>query len=154
MANQNPEQIARDQIDKMLEAAGWSVQNQNEANLSASKGVAIREWPTESGLKLDYLLVVDGIPCGLIEAKRPEKGQDITTVEEQSEEYKESVLPKSVRARVAVEALGDFGWGKYVGLDGKTVTMKGFGASAPAATLFKKFGFTTENVVAAVKDVL
>ena len=74
--------------------------------------------------------------------------------EEQSETYKESVLPKSVRARVAVEALADFGWGKYVGLDGTTVTMKGFGASAPAAVLFKKFGFTTENVVKAVKSVL
>lgn len=72
----------------------------------------------------------------------------------QSDEYKESVLPKTVRARVAVEAAADFGWGKYVGLDGAYVTMKGFGASAPAAELFKKFGFTTENVVAAVKSVL
>lgn len=74
--------------------------------------------------------------------------------EEQSEEYKESVLPKSVRARVAVEALIDYGWGKYVGLDGTTVTMTGFGASAPAATLFEKFGFTTDNVVKAVKSVI
>ena len=74
--------------------------------------------------------------------------------EAQSAEYKESILPKNVRARVAVEAAIDFGWGKYVGLDGTTVTMKGFGASAPAATLFKKFGFTTENVVKAVKSVL
>lgn len=72
----------------------------------------------------------------------------------QPEEYKEKVLPKKVRARVAVEAATDFGWGKYVGLDGAYVTMKGFGASAPAAELFKKFGFTTENVVAAVKSVL
>lgn len=72
----------------------------------------------------------------------------------QGEEYKESVLPKKVRARVAVEAAIDFGWGKYVGLDGTTVTMKSFGASAPAGELFKKFGFTTENVVAAVKSVL
>lgn len=74
--------------------------------------------------------------------------------EEQSAEYKEQILPKSVRARVAVEALIDYGWGKYVGLDGKTVTMTGFGASAPAAELFKKFGFTTEEVVKAVKSVL
>ncbi len=74
--------------------------------------------------------------------------------ESQSQEYKETILPKSVRARVAVEAATDFGWGKYVGLDGTTVTMKGFGASAPAGTLFKKFGFTTENVVKAVKSVL
>jgi len=74
--------------------------------------------------------------------------------EEQADEYKEKVLPKSVRARVAVEALVGFGWGRYVGLDGACVTMKGFGASAPAATLFKKFGFTTENVVNAVKTVM
>ena len=74
--------------------------------------------------------------------------------EEQSDEYKNSVLPKSVRARVAVEAGTDFGWDKYVGLDGALVTMHGFGASAPAAQLFKKFGFTVENVVAAVKSTL
>lgn len=74
--------------------------------------------------------------------------------ESQSAEYRESVLPKKVRARVAVEAATDFGWGKYVGLDGAYVTMKGFGASAPADTLFKKFGFTTENVVATVKGIL
>lgn len=74
--------------------------------------------------------------------------------EEQSEEYKESVLPKTVRARVVVEALIDFGWGKYVGLDGTTVTMTDFGASAPAAKLFERFGFTTENVVKAVKSIL
>ncbi len=74
--------------------------------------------------------------------------------ETQTEEYKESVMPKKVRARVAVEAATDFGWGKYVGLDGAYVTMKGFGASAPASQLFKKFGFTTENVVATVKSIL
>ena len=74
--------------------------------------------------------------------------------EEQPNEYKEKILPKNVRARVAVEALIDYGWGKYVGLDGKCVCMTGFGASAPAAALFKKYGFTTENVVAAVKSVL
>lgn len=74
--------------------------------------------------------------------------------EQQSEAYKEQVLPKAVRARVAVEAAADFGWGKYVGLDGATVTMVGFGASAPAGTLFKKFGFTTEHVVETVKAVV
>ena len=73
--------------------------------------------------------------------------------EEQTAEYKESVLPKSVRKRVAIEALSDFGWGKYVGLDGAYVTMKGFGASGPQDQLFKKFGFTVENVVATVKSL-
>lgn len=67
--------------------------------------------------------------------------------EEQSDEYKESVLPKSVRKRVAVEAASDFGWYRYVGLDGKVISMHGFGASAPAAKLFEKYGFTVENVV-------
>lgn len=74
--------------------------------------------------------------------------------EKQSDAYKESVLPRKIKARVAVEAAADFGWGKYVGLDGKTVTMQGFGASAPADVLFKKFGFTVENVVKAMKEVL
>lgn len=73
--------------------------------------------------------------------------------EEQSDEYKESVLPKNVRKRVAIEALGDFGWGKYVGLDGATVTMKGFGASGPAGKLFEHFGFTVENVVKTVRSL-
>lgn len=71
--------------------------------------------------------------------------------EEQSAEYREAVLPKAVRKRVAIEALSDFGWGKYVGLDGTYVCMKSFGASAPAAKLFEKFGFTVENVVNTVK---
>lgn len=73
---------------------------------------------------------------------------------EQSDEYKESVLPNKVRARVAVEALIGFGWGDYVGLDGAKVTMNSFGASAPANILFEKFGFTVDNVVKAVKGVV
>ena len=73
--------------------------------------------------------------------------------EEQTAEYKESVLPKAVRKRVAIEALTDFGWGKYAGLDGAYVTMKGFGASGPAAQLFEHFGFTVDHVVAAVKGL-
>ena len=74
--------------------------------------------------------------------------------EAQSEEYKESVMPKAVRARVAVEAAASFGWHKYVGLDGATVTMDHFGASAPAGLLFKEYGFTAENVAATAKKVL
>ncbi|MEG7529869.1 MAG: transketolase [Hungatella sp.] len=73
--------------------------------------------------------------------------------EEQSDEYKETVLPKSVRKRVAIEALGDFGWGRYVGLDGAYITMKGFGASGPASQLFEHFGFTVAHVVETVKNL-
>lgn len=65
----------------------------------------------------------------------------------QDAEYRESVLPSSVRARVAVEALAADFWWKYVGLDGRVVGMKTFGASAPAGRLFPHFGFTVENVV-------
>ena len=73
--------------------------------------------------------------------------------EEQSEEYKESVLPKAVRKRVAVEALSGFGWGKYTGLDGACVCMTGFGTSGPQAELFKHFGFTPEHVAETVKGL-
>lgn len=67
--------------------------------------------------------------------------------------YKESVLPNSVRKRVAIEALSDFGWYKYVGLDGKVVSMHGFGASGNGSVLFKHFGFTVENVVETVNSL-
>lgn len=66
--------------------------------------------------------------------------------DEQSEEYKESVLPKSIRKRIVVEAGTSFGWHKYVGIDGAFVTMDTFGKSAPAKVLFKEYGFTAENI--------
>ncbi|MGI6238193.1 MAG: transketolase [Christensenellales bacterium] len=72
----------------------------------------------------------------------------------QSAEYKESVMPNAVRARVAVEAAATFGWHKYVGLDGTVVGLDRFGASAPYKVLFEQFGFTAENVAAQVKQVL
>jgi transketolase len=72
----------------------------------------------------------------------------------QDEAYRESVLPSSVRARVAVEAgVSDF-WLKYVGFDGKVIGIDRFGESAPAGELFKEFGFTVDNVVNAVESVL
>ena len=112
----------------------------------------------------DAILIASGSEVELVVGAREEllkDGIDVRVVsmpcmelfEEQSEEYKEKVLPKAVRKRVAVEALSDFGWGKYVGLDGACVAMTGFGASAPAKQLFEKFGFTVENVVKAVKNL-
>lgn len=65
----------------------------------------------------------------------------------QDEAYKESVLPNSVRKRVAVEALTSFGWYQYVGLDGRIISLDTFGASGNADALFKQFGFIVENVV-------
>ena len=74
--------------------------------------------------------------------------------EQQSQEYRDSVLPPSVRARVAVEKASTFGWERYVGLTGHIIGMKTFGASAPLKELVKKFGFTQENVVEAAKGQL
>jgi transketolase len=71
--------------------------------------------------------------------------------EHQDQAYRDSVFPPSVTARVSVEAAGTFGWHKYVGEYGATIGMKTFGASAPLAELSKKFGFSTEAVVAAAK---
>jgi transketolase len=78
----------------------------------------------------------------------------IELFERQSEQYKQSVLPDSVRARVAVEALSSFGWHKYTGLDGKVVSIDHFGASAPADILFREFGFTSDVVTAAAMETL
>ncbi|MBI3163289.1 MAG: transketolase [Chloroflexi bacterium] len=74
--------------------------------------------------------------------------------EKQTQEYRESVLPKDVRARVAIEAALPLGWEKYVGLDGAIVGLDHFGASAPAATLYEKFGITSEHVVIEAQRLL
>jgi transketolase len=74
--------------------------------------------------------------------------------EQQDQAYRNSVLPPDVRARVSVEAGSTFGWERYVGLDGAIIGMTTFGASAPAKDLFKKYGFTTDHVIQAAKDVL
>lgn len=74
--------------------------------------------------------------------------------DEQPEEYRELVLPKACRHRVACEALGGQAWYKYVGLDGIIVSMKGFGASAPAGKLFEKFGINADTVAEAAKSLM
>lgn len=89
--NQNPEQLARDNIDKQLIACGWIIQNYNKINLYAGAGVAIREYQTSIG-PADYILFVDQKPVGVIEAKREEAGQVITVVHEQAAGYATSKL--------------------------------------------------------------
>jgi transketolase len=74
--------------------------------------------------------------------------------EKQDQAYKDSVFPRSVRARVAIEQGGEIGWDRYVGFDGATVTMSTFGASAPIAKLQEKFGFTVDNVVKVAREVM
>ena len=112
----------------------------------------------------DVLLMASGSEVELIFKAADEleaKGIDARVIsmpsfelfEAQDEAYKESVMPNAVRARVAVEALTSFGWHKYVGLDGKVISLDTFGASGNAETLFKQFGFTVENVVDKAIDV-
>jgi transketolase len=71
--------------------------------------------------------------------------------EQQPEDYRQSVIPSDVTARVSVEQASVFGWGRYVGTQGQAIGMKSFGASAPLKELAKKFGFTVDHVVAAAK---
>jgi transketolase len=74
--------------------------------------------------------------------------------DQQQPDYRESVLPAEVRARVAVEAGIRLGWEHYVGFDGAVVGMRSFGASAPAEVLYEQFGITADNVVAEAKALL
>jgi transketolase len=69
-------------------------------------------------------------------------------------EYRQQVLPESVNARVSVEQGSTLGWARYVGRRGQSIGMETFGASAPLKELQKKFGFTQENIIAAVKHQL
>ena len=113
--------------DVILMASGSEVEQVMEAqSLLAEEGVDAR---------------VVSMPC-------------VAMFDAQSEAYKESVLPKAVRARLAVEAATSFGWHKYVGLDGDVLTLDHFGASAPAGLLFQKFGFTARNVADKAKALV
>jgi len=91
MVNQNPEQIARDEIDALLTKAGWDVQDKKKIDFSASLGVAVREYQTDVG-PADYVLFVDKQAVGVIEAKPEAWGEKITTVEEQSSGYASAKL--------------------------------------------------------------
>ena len=89
--NQNPEQIARDRIDQLLEESGWLVQDFRRMNLAAGMGVAVREYKTDVG-PADYVLFADQKPVGIIEAKRIEEGSKLSSHEKQVEEYSKSKL--------------------------------------------------------------
>ena len=94
------------------------------------------------------LLAKDGVDARVVSMP------SMSLIEMQSAEYRESVLPKNVRARLAIEAASPFGWDKYVGLDGDIIAINTFGASAPAGQLFPKFGFTVDHVVEKAKALV
>jgi type I restriction enzyme R subunit len=91
--NQTPEQIARDNIDRQLHQAGWSVQDKDKIDWKAGPGVAVRHYLTQDGKEADYVFFLGpGKPVGIIEAKKEEEGHHLTVVEEQSTEYATSKL--------------------------------------------------------------
>ena len=91
MTNQNPEQIARDNIDKQLIACGWVIQSIKQINLNAGVGVAVKEYLTDVG-PADYVLFVEGKPCGVIEAKKEEEAYRLNVHENQGEDYANAKL--------------------------------------------------------------
>lgn len=115
--------------------------------------------------KIDLIIMASGSEVELALGAKEELEKDGKSVrvvsvpcmdifEGQDVDYKESVLPPSVRARLAVEAGATMPWYKCVGIDGAVVGMEGFGASAPAKTLFEHFGFTVNNVVEVAKGLI
>ena len=107
---------------------------------------------------LDGIIIATGSEVELaMQAQKAllEQGKDVRVVsmpsmelfDQQDDLYKEKVLPKHIRKRLAVEMACDFGWHKYVGLDGKVISVNQFGASAPANIVIQKYGFTVENIV-------
>lgn len=113
----------------------------------------------------DALILAAGSEVGLaVEAQKvlASEGIDVSVVsmpswdrfETQSKEYKESVLPKSVKKRLGIEMAASFGWHKYTGDEGEVLAIDHFGASAPGEKIMEEFGFTVENVVANVKALL
>lgn len=103
-----PEAKAREQIDKKLQESGWVIQDIKTLNLTAALGVAVREVPTSTG-PVDYALFVDGMPVGVVEAKKDEKGEVLTGVEGQSGRYANSRFKwvnQEYRIRFVYEATG------------------------------------------------
>jgi transketolase len=161
-------------------AAGWSVAMKSERTpvglILTRQGLPLLEGTGKEAVKggyvlkketkdLQLILLASGSETSLIyEAADLLEGQGIGTrvvsmpswelFEQQSREYREDVLPSSVRARLAVEAGSSLGWHKYIGLDGDVISLDRFGGSAPAELLFEKFGFTVENVVEKAKNLL
>ena len=110
----------------------------------------------------DAILIATGSEVGLaVEAQKALRadGIDASVVsmpamdrfEKQSADYKESVLPKAVTKRLAIEMGSSFGWHKYTGFEGDVLAIDTFGASAPGEIVMEKYGFSVENVVAKVK---
>ena len=112
----------------------------------------------ESDKDPEFLLLATGSEVNLaIEAAKDLEGQgkgvrvvsmpNWHAFDQQSDEYKASILPSSITKRIAIEMASSLGWHKYVGTEGKVIGIDGFGASAPGDLVVEKYGFTKENVL-------
>ena len=104
-----PEARAREQIDNRLRQSGWTIQDLKQLNLTVASGVAVREFPTNTG-PVDYALFIEGVPVGVVEAKKDEEGQALTDVETQSSRYANSQfkwVKREYKVRFAYEATGE-----------------------------------------------
>ncbi|MBM5969752.1 transketolase [Staphylococcus epidermidis] len=112
----------------------------------------------ETEQQLEYLLLASGSEVNLaVEAAKEleQQGKGVRVIsmpnwyafEQQSSEYKESILPSDVTKRIAIEMASPLGWHKYVGLEGKVIGINSFGASAPGDLVVEKYGFTKENIL-------
>ena len=118
----------------------------------------------ETEQQLEYLLLASGSEVNLaVEAAKEleQQGKGVRVIsmpnwyafEQQSSEYKESILPSDVTKRIAIEMASPLGWHKYVGIEGKVIGINSFGASAPGDLVVKKYGFTKENILKQVRSL-
>lgn len=118
----------------------------------------------ETEQQLEYLLLASGSEVNLaVEAAKEleQQGKGVRVIsmpnwyafEQQSSEYKESILPSDVTKRIAIEMASPLGWHKYVGIEGKVIGINSFGASAPGDLVVEKYGFTKENILKQVRSL-
>lgn len=167
--------------DAIETAASWKIAMESNKNPTAiiltRQNVTTMEHTSYEGVckgayivgkevnKLDAIIIASGSEVNLaMEAKTVLLNENIDVrvvsmpsmelFEKQDDSYKEMILPKKARARLSIEMASDFGWYKYVGLDGKTMSVNTFGASAPANVVIENYGFTVDNVVKNIKEIL
>ncbi|WP_455683399.1 transketolase [Thomasclavelia sp.] len=167
--------------DAIETAASWKIAMESDKNPTAiiltRQNVTTMEHTSYEGVckgayivgkevnKLDAIIIASGSEVNLaMEAKTVLLNENIDVrvvsmpsmelFEKQDDSYKEMILPKKARARLSIEMASDFGWYKYVGLDGKTMSVNTFGASAPANVVIENYGFTVDNVVKNIKEIL
>ncbi|GAB4537506.1 MAG: transketolase [Pleurocapsa sp.] len=156
-AKQNKPTLMAFSRQNLPNLAGTSMESATKGAYVVSCGFAPEE--------LDLILIGTGSELQLCVAaaeKLKAEGKKVRVVsmpswelfEEQDEAYKESVLPKVAAKRLSVEAGVSFGWQKYVGADGGTVSIERFGASAPGGVCLEKFGFSVDNVLAKAKEII